>query len=193
VCASTIPSVSRLRLALPPLIRVLGRRPPYHRIAETRHACVARGKCRRNSSLHETCRRWIRAKPRNRRKNSHWPKDKNNHNVRYLIPGGARGTGIQHSPGDPSHKARAALRVLVRPEPLKQPDHPQLTPSRSMCSARNRRAWLSRSFAGGRERQQTQLQSFRKGETRGSDPCRCSLTHAKPPGITVKHEPLTRD
>jgi hypothetical protein len=63
-----------------------------------RRACVARGKCRRNSSPHETCRCWIRAKPRNRRKNSHCPKDKSNHNVRYLIPGGARGTGIQHSP-----------------------------------------------------------------------------------------------
>jgi hypothetical protein len=91
--AHTIPSVSRLRLALPSRIPVLGGRPPYHRIAETRRACVACGKCRRNSSPHENCCCWIRTKPRNRRKNLRRPKDKNNHNVRYLIPGG--GSGIR--------------------------------------------------------------------------------------------------
>jgi hypothetical protein len=88
--AHTIPSVSRLRLALSSRIPVLGGRPPYRRIAETRPACVACGKCRRNSSPHENCCCWISAKPRNQRKNLRHPKDKNNHNVRYLIPGGGR-------------------------------------------------------------------------------------------------------
>src|SRR5271168_2614825 len=57
--------VSRLRLALQARIRLPDGRLPYHQIARARRARGDRGKCRTNSSLHDSCRYHSDAKCRN--------------------------------------------------------------------------------------------------------------------------------